>query len=326
MNSGCRLPSVGGTRPLTGKYSNPLGVLYRRRESCARWLPGRRILTPERRVNEHRTASGAPQQPAEHRSIVCLILFAVEARPDLPLVIAANRDELYSRPAAPAGPWPEAPQVIGGRDLEAGGSWLGITRSGRWAAVTNYHEAGAAPRPDAPSRGALVSDYLTGEASPAEYISSLKPSAQEFNGFNLLVGEPGEVRWFSNRAEDHALHNSVLAPGVYGLSNHLLNTPWPKVVHGRSDLEQVLEKGASPDAVLETLLDETLADEADLPRTEAPKELERALSARFITAGDYGTRASTVIRIDRSGKALLMERTFHPPASVSTVRHEFHIQ
>ena len=229
---------------------------------------------------------------------MCLILFAIEARPDLALVIAANRDEQYSRPAAPAAPWPQALDVIGGGDLEAGGTWLGITRTGRWAAVTNYHDATEPPRPDAPSRGALVADYLVGESPPAEYLAALEPRAKEFNGFNLLVGEPGSVRWFSNRAEDHPLHNMDLEPGVYGLSNHLLNTPWPKVVHGRADLERALEEGASPDAVLSTLLDETLADEADLPRTGAPKELERALSARFITAGEYGTRASTVIRVE----------------------------
>lgn len=273
-------------------------------------------------------AAPLTRQVADNRNItaVCLILFAVEARPDLPLVIAANRDERYSRPAAPAAPWPHALDVIGGRDLEAGGTWLGITRSGRWAAVTNYHDATAPPRPDAPSRGALVADYLLGEASPAEYLAGLEPGAPEYNGFNLLVGEPDSVRWFSNRAGNHPLHNINLAPGVYGLSNHLLNTPWPKVVHGRADLQRVLKEGAPPDAVLETLLDETLADEADLPRTGAPKELEKALSARFITTGDYGTRASTVIRLDRSGEALLLERTFRPPASVSTVSHEFQIE
>lgn len=257
---------------------------------------------------------------------MCLILFAHEARPDLPLVIAANRDELYSRPAAAAGPWPHAPQVIGGRDLEAGGSWLGITRSGRWAAVTNYHDASAAPLPQAPSRGALVADYLTGKVSPMEYIADLEGRAHEYNGFNLLVGEPGSVRWFSNRAGDHPLHKVELPPGVYGLSNHLLNTPWPKVVHGRADLERVLNEGASSAAVLNTLLDETLADEADLPRTGAPLELERALSARFITAGDYGTRASTVIRVDREGDALLLERSFQPPGTVTTTRHEFRVR
>lgn len=255
---------------------------------------------------------------------MCLIVFALRARADLPLVIAANRDEFYARPTAPAGPWPEAPEVIGGRDLREGGSWLGITRSGRWAAVTNYREPALA-RLGAASRGKLVADFLTGELTPADYLRSLVPRAAEFNGFNLLVGDRGSVRWFSNRAGGHPLHDRDLEPGVYGLSNHLLNTPWPKVQQGRADLERALDTGADADTLLEGLLDRTLADEADLPSTGVPLAQERALSSRFITGTEYGTRSSTVIRIDRGDNALLFERSFLPPDTVSVVRHDFAI-
>lgn len=253
---------------------------------------------------------------------MCLIIFALRARADLPLVVAANRDEEYARPTTPAAPWPDAPHVIAGRDLRAGGTWLGMTRDGRWAAVTNFREP--APRPaGAPSRGKLVADYLTGDSTPEAYLRELATRADQFDGFNLLVGEGGSARWFSNRAANHPLHDRDLPPGVYGLSNHLLNTPWPKVEKGRADLEHALETGAQPDVVLEGLLDRTLADEADLPQTGVPLDLERVLSARFITGTRYGTRSSTVLRIAADGEALLMERSFLPPDSVTLVSHEF---
>ena len=253
---------------------------------------------------------------------MCLIVFALRARGDLPLVIAANRDEFYARPTAAAAPWPDFPDVIGGRDLREGGSWLGITRAGRWAAVTNFREVVPA-RPGAPSRGALVADFLTGDLSPAAYLAALAPRAASFHGFNLLVGDPEGVRWFSNRGGDHPLHDRDLEPGVYGLSNHLLNTPWPKVEAGRADLERALDHGADPDTLLEGLLDRTLAEEARLPSTGVPRELERTLSSRFISGTEYGTRCSTVIRVDRDRHALLLERSFLPPDLVSLSRHEF---
>lgn len=256
---------------------------------------------------------------------MCLILFAHRARADLPLVIAANRDEAYARPTAPAGPWPHAPRVIGGRDLRDGGSWFGITHTGRWAAVTNYRE-GLTARQGAPSRGGLVADFLTGELAPGEYLRALAPRAARFNGFNLLVGTPGSVRWFSNRAGDHPLHDRDLPPGVYGLSNHLLNTPWPKVEKGRADLERALNSGAAPDTLLEGLLDRTLADEAELPATGVPLDLERALSARFISGTDYGTRSSTVVRVAADGSVHLLERSFIPPDAVDIVRHDFTLE
>src|SRR5688500_18782433 len=130
---------------------------------------------------------------------MCLILLAHEAHPRYRLVVAANRDELYARPTAPAGWWDDYPGVLGGRDLRGGGSWMGVTRDGRWAAVTNYRDP-AGERKDAPSRGDLVGDFLRGSESPSEYLARLQPRAAAYNGFNLLVGEPGTVLWLSNRA------------------------------------------------------------------------------------------------------------------------------
>lgn len=261
---------------------------------------------------------------ARGAATVCLIVFAIDARPDLPLVIAANRDEFYARPTALAAPWPDAPQVIAGRDLRQGGTWLGITTAGRWAAVTNFREADAS-RADAPSRGRLVAEYLLGDLSPADYLDSIEPQAPLYNGFNLLVGSRESVRWFSNRAGDHPLNAAELPAGVYGLSNHLLDTPWPKVEEGKRGMLAELKSGADPDALMRGLLDRTLAAEADLPETGVPRELERALSARFIAGVEYGTRCSTVIRVERSGHALLAERSFRPPAVVEFSRHEFQL-
>lgn len=252
---------------------------------------------------------------------MCLILLALHARPDLPLIIAANRDEFYARPTAPAALWPDAPQVLAGRDLQEGGTWLGITRSGRWAAVTNFREA-APPRPGASSRGRLVGDFLLGHLTPAEYLAGVRRHGDDYNGFNLFLGDPDEVYWFSNRAPAHSLSARPLEPGVYGLSNHLLDTPWPKVEHGKEGMRRAVASDASPEDLLHTLLDRTLADDADLPVTGLPADLERAMSAAFIAGAEFGTRCSTVIHRAADGHICFLERSFVPPDTVDVVRHE----
>jgi uncharacterized protein with NRDE domain len=173
---------------------------------------------------------------------MCLILFAHGAGEDFPLVLAANRDEFYERPTAPAAFWTEAPHVLAGRDLQAGGSWLGVTRTGRWAALTNYRDPPTS-RPGRPSRGMLVSDFLTGSATPEQYLAAVAADAERYDGFNLLVGDPSGVHYFGNRMADGG-EPSRLEPGVYGLSNHLLDTPWPKVARGRTRLKALLADGA----------------------------------------------------------------------------------
>lgn len=243
---------------------------------------------------------------------MCLIILAHRAHPEYRLVLAANRDEFYDRPAAPAAPWEDAPRVIAGRDLRAGGTWLGVTRSGRWAAITN-HRGEAAASPTAPSRGRLVSDYLLGEAEPGEHAAELARIMHEYAGFNLLVGDARSVWWISNRAPELA---GPLEHGIHGLSNALLDTPWPKVVRGRMEMERLLAADHPPDAdrLLHLLLDRTYAADHELPDTGVGPDLERALSASFIATPGYGTRSSTAVLIHNSGRVELVERT-HIPGS-----------
>ncbi|HEX7954643.1 MAG TPA: NRDE family protein [Burkholderiales bacterium] len=240
---------------------------------------------------------------------MCLILIAHRADPRYPLVVVANRDEFLRRPSASAGYWPDAPHVLGGRDLEKGGGWLAITTDGRWAAVTNFRD-GQAPAPGARSRGALVADYVRGPVRAQPYVQSLDPVMREFHGFNLLAGDGTSVHYLSNRDEG----TMQLAPGFYGLSNHHLDTPWPKVARGKRGLRSALARDTGPDRLIESLLDlladRTLADADALPSTGVSMEWERILSAAFICAPDYGTRASTVLLVDAEGEVHFRERSF----------------
>ena len=257
---------------------------------------------------------------------MCLILLAHEAHPRVPLVIAANRDEFYARPTAPADWWDDAPGVLAGRDLRGGGSWLGVTRTGRWAAVTNYRES-SAERPAAPSRGTLVGDFLRGREPPAEYLRRLSSRANAYNGFNLLVGEPGSIYWLSNRASPDGTSPVSVEPGLHGLSNHLLDTAWPKVERGTRSLAALL-RAAEPatDPLLDLLLDRTIAADHELPHTGVGIALERALSTLFIATPEYGTRASTALLIDRGGRAHFVERTHQPGAAAEERRFEFQVE
>ena len=240
---------------------------------------------------------------------MCLILFSLESHPRYPLIIAANRDENYARPSTPLAFWPDAPDVAAGRDLEAGGTWLGITRQGRWAALTNYRQAGSY-RLGAPSRGRLVSDYLLSALSPERYLEEIRESAARYNGFNLLVGRGAEVYYFSNRAEPI----QRVAPGAHGLSNHLLDTPWPKVEKGRAFLETLPDLEATPlsDLLLRALATRSIPRDEKLPDTGVGIERERVLAAPFIVSESYGTRASTVVLIAADGQVSVTEQSFGP--------------
>lgn len=240
---------------------------------------------------------------------MCLILFSLGHHPGYPLVVAANRDESYDRPAAPVGFWQHAPQIAGGRDLRAGGTWLGITRDGRWAALTNYRRA-KSWRDDAPSRGHLVSDYLEGQMSPPDYLEHLAPAARDYNGFNLLLGDRHGLWYFSNRDDGPRR----VAAGVHGLSNHLLDTPWPKVQMGKLAL-QALETSAAPpmrSALLAALAKREVPPDSDLPDTGVGEAQERVLSPPFIAAEHYGTRMSTILLVDDEGNVEIEEHTFGP--------------
>jgi uncharacterized protein with NRDE domain len=238
---------------------------------------------------------------------MCLILLAHHVHSDYPLVLAANRDEFYARPTAPAAFWEDAPHVLAGRDLEAGGSWLGVTRSGRWAALTNYRDPPTA-RPGRPSRGALVGDFLSGDATPADYLAGVAADAERYDGFNLLVGDLTDALYFGNRMPGDAAPRR-LEPGLYGLSNHLLDTAWPKVERGRRLLGELLDAGApTPEALFEILYDTEIAPLHALPDTGVDAHWERVLSASFITTPTYGTRASTALIVERAPTATFVER------------------
>ncbi|HJV75256.1 MAG TPA: NRDE family protein [Noviherbaspirillum sp.] len=238
---------------------------------------------------------------------MCLIVFAWQVVPGISLVAAGNRDEFFDRPAAPAGWWDDQPQIYGGRDLQAGGTWMGITRDGRFAAITNVR-APSEKHDNPPSRGALVADYLKQQVSPQEYIEQITPNAEHYNGFNLLLGDHQTLIWFSNRAQDDARNGKPLPSGIYGLSNGMLDAPWPKVVRTKAQFGSLLCQGAPEDAYFEMLADTTQASDCRLPRTGVNIEWERILSAVCIESPEYGTRSSTIVRLYADGSAALDER------------------
>lgn len=240
---------------------------------------------------------------------MCIILIAFDIRNDWPLILAANRDEFYNRPALAAGYWEDHPDIFGGRDLVGGGTWLGVIRSGRFAAVTNCRDT-RAPLGTV-SRGNLTADFLKGSMPAAEYLRDVESRAGDFSGFNLIVGEIGretrEIFHYSNRGSGIA----KLAAGVYGLSNHLLNTPWPKVKTGLERFSALVgEQTIDREKIFGLLSDEALAADEDLPDTGVGLEIERALSAIFIKTPGYGTRCSTVLTFDRNLQFDLEERVF----------------
>jgi uncharacterized protein with NRDE domain len=241
---------------------------------------------------------------------MCLIVFAWQVVPGMPLIAAANRDEFYERPTQAAHWWRDHPDVYAGRDLRSGGSWMGITRDGRFAAVTNVR-AGAEQRADARSRGALVADYLSGSAPAQEYIDHLALQADDYNGFNLVVGDRDTLIWFSNRNQHDGSdprNGQPLPQGVYGLSNASLDTPWPKVVRTKAQFASLLCQAAPNDAYFEMLTDTTQARDCRLPATGVSLEFERLLSAVCIESETYGTRASTLVQIGTERTPLLSER------------------
>lgn len=243
---------------------------------------------------------------------MCLIALAYKARPAFPLILAANRDEFLDRPAEPAHFWADAPGILAGRDLRAGGTWMGITRGGRFSAITNHREMRMA-FPAGPSRGALVRQALNGGIDPA--------TTGVYAGFNLIYGPLEALRYHNNI--DH--RDEPLAPGVHALSNHLLDTPWPKVVKSKTVMNTLLN--LSPEAITDGLFallaDETIAPDDQLPDTGLPLEMERAASPAFIRTPRYGTRCSTVLLVDALGQVYFEERTW--PGG-GTVVEEFRVE
>lgn len=242
---------------------------------------------------------------------MCLLLIALDVVPQRPLVLLGNRDEFHARPSAAAMAWADHPAVIGGRDLEAGGSWLALHRQGRFAAVTNVRLAD--PRHGPRSRGALVADFVGGDAPPADYVAALRERHGEFAPFNLVVGDARDA-WCLESPRDRARR---LDAGVHLVSNGPLDAPWPKMQRLRAGFARVLA-AAGPDAaardaaLLDLLRDETIAPDAALPDTGIPRERERFLSPVFVRGDAYGTRASTLAWRADDGAVGLIERRFGP--------------
>jgi uncharacterized protein with NRDE domain len=258
---------------------------------------------------------------------MCLIGFAWLAHPRWKLVLAGNRDEFHDRPAAPAGWWPDLPQVFGGRDLQAGGSWLALDRRGRLAVVTNFREPGASPGPR--SRGELVAGFVGGQDSLQDCAASIGARREQWSGFNLLMFDlagPGtaQARYLSNRAPALQSDGDAIAPGVHGLSNHLLDSNWPKVRLLRERLSAALQASALEADVFAALADDGIPDETTLPDTGIGLERERMLAPAMIRANGYGTRASTLVLVGHDGEVDFVERSWVPqrrePARESRAR------
>lgn len=236
---------------------------------------------------------------------MCLITFAWRPEHATPLVVAANRDEFYARPSSALSAWHDAPGVYAGRDIEAGGTWLGITAGGRFAALTNIRD----PRLPASlrSRGELPANFLRSQLSAEAYIEALKHSSADYAGFNLLVGD-GQQLWHFH---SHSGEARVLSAGVYGLSNAGLDSAWPKVDYAKHALRQLLDT-PTPEALLELLTDNHVPADGALPDTGVGITTERFLASAFIASQNYGTRASTAVMINADGSWQIVERSFGP--------------
>ncbi len=237
---------------------------------------------------------------------MCLIFLSYKQHKEYPLVILANRDEFYKRPTLPANYWEENPNILGGKDLEGGGTWMGITRKGYFAMLTNYRDI-ANIKPYAPTRGKLVSDYLAGEFNPKEYLKALSKSGDLYNGYSLIAGSFNDPWYYSNYGNKIA----QLGTGLYGLSNALLNSKWPKIESGKAALAPLLSKATlNKGALFDVMVNQQQADDNNLPSTGLPLDKERAISPLFIHIEGYGTRCTTLITVSKEGIVDFTERQY----------------
>jgi len=235
---------------------------------------------------------------------MCLVVFAWKVHPDYRLILAANRDEFYRRPSQPLQWWPDKPDLLAGRDLQAGGTWLAIGRNGRFATVTNYREH-QRKKPGLLSRGELVTDFVDGSSRAEHFADSVE--GKRYAGFSLLAADGDDLCYASNRGDKP----KTLAPGVYGLSNASLDTPWTKVVRSRDGLQSLIQSGNVNETSLVRLLgDRTAATVPDIEPGKLPFDLARALTAPFIVSKEYGTRCTTTLMWSQSGEVSLSERRF----------------
>ncbi|MCG7345495.1 NRDE family protein [Sporosarcina sp. ACRSL] len=238
---------------------------------------------------------------------MCLINFHFQDHPIYRLIVAANRDEFYERPTAPAHFWEDKPGLLAGRDLSQKGTWLGITKNGRFAALTNYRDA-TEQKKDARSRGEIVTDFLESEMTAVEFLTLLQQKRSDYAGFNVIAGTADELFYYSN------VENEVkkISTGTHGLSNHFLDTPWPKVEKGKADVRKLVEQNRviQPDELFNVLLNVEPFPDEQLPNTGVGEQLERVLSSLFIKSEGYGTRSSTVLLIDQENNITFVERTY----------------
>ncbi len=246
---------------------------------------------------------------------MCVVLGLWDHHPDYSLMLIANRDEFFARPAQPASWWDGTPRILAGRDLRDGGTWLGVTAEGKIAALTSYRDLENLSRSAERSRGLIVRDFLVGQDSPRHFIEALAPDVDRYSGFNLLAGEVGSgLLCWSN--QDLAMR--PVASGCFGLSNRFLDSPWPKVVRGKALLEEAAgrfgqrEEIELIDALFAVLTDEVYPPDEVLPDTGVGLEMERMLSPIFIRGEEYGTRCSSVILLRRDGRLLFEERSHAP--------------
>ncbi|MBY7142805.1 NRDE family protein [Virgibacillus sp. NKC19-3] len=238
---------------------------------------------------------------------MCLINLHVNNHPNYKLIVAANRDEFYERPTAPAHLWEDEPQILAGRDLIQMGTWLGVTKQGRFAALTNFRDP-EHMQPGTFSRGEIAKNYLSTDVSPEEFLHTLKQDKAKYVGFNVILGNTEQLFHYNN------VHNEIteIPAGTHGLSNDTLNTPWPKVTKGKKKLREYVmnQKEIQPNKLFEIVSDTEEAHIGDLPKTGVGLDFERKLSPLFIRTPDYGTRSSTVLLVDKQDNVLFHERTF----------------
>lgn len=250
---------------------------------------------------------------------MCLLVFAYNTHPDYYLILAANRDEFYERPTRSARFWPDSPSILAGKDLVGGGTWLGLHRDGRIAALTNHRDL-TDHNPDAKSRGELVTDFLESRIEPVDYLADLNASKDPYNGYNLIAGTLSTLCHYSNREK----RVNRITPGIHGISNAFLDTPWPKVKRAREELSVLIENGnLSEQALFHMLGDEETFPSVQLPDTGLEPEMEKAVSSCFIRTTDYGTRCSTLLFVSYQGEVRFVERIFTPGTNIVTEENGF---
>lgn len=253
---------------------------------------------------------------------MCLIVFSFKQHNKYPFILAANRDEFYDRPTRPARFWNQHPHILAGKDEKLGGTWLGITKQGKFAALTNYRDL-TNIKQFAPSRGKIVKDFLAENQDTLGYLEDLKQSANSFNGFNLITGSKDQLYHYSNETNDI----TEIEPGIHGVSNAVLNTPWPKVETAKSAFEDAI-KGENIDQtrIFKMLKNSQPYPDNQLPNTGLSKEMEKMVSPIFIKSKNYGTRCSTLLTIRDDGVVTFIEKTYTPVAGTVTSEARFNFK